>query len=144
MSKGVSELEVSSAQLRPATEDKAFHEDIDVEVSPAKEDVTHLEHPSASQMTSEEMRARMLQHYGRRPEEDDIAPRADISQLLDLIVAMNDEEALDILVNAIEFHKDDPNFSGPTMQLIRLLVQGAKVAEMDPADWSSRCELKRQ
>lgn len=83
-----------------------------------------------------EMRRKVLEQYGHNAEEDEIAPRADITVILERIVAMTDEEALHILLEAIEFHKDDRNFPVWTMDKIRHLVQGAKVADLEESDWS--------
>ncbi|KAH8894599.1 oligopeptide transporter 2 [Thozetella sp. PMI_491] len=85
---------------------------------------------------SPEMRQKVAEHYGRIAEDDQIAPRADVTAILERIIVMTDEEAVEILLEAIEFHKDDPNFPDWTMTKIRSLVQGAKVTEMEESDWS--------
>jgi hypothetical protein len=66
MSKGVSELEVASAPLSPATLTQPSTKTSTWEVWPGKVDVAHLENTSAIQMISEEMRARMLEEMRAR------------------------------------------------------------------------------
>lgn len=88
------------------------------------------------QAITPEMRRKVVEIYGRKAEEDDIAPSADVTAILDKIVSMTDEEAVNVLLEAAEFHKDDPNFPRYTLDKIRRLVQGPKVAEMQVDDWS--------
>lgn len=88
------------------------------------------------QTITPEMRRKVAELYGRKAEQDEIAPRADVTAILDRIISMADEEAVEVLLEAAEFHKDDPNFPSYTMDKIRRLVQGAKVADVDIADWS--------
>ena len=52
-----------------------------------------------------EMRQKVAEQYGRAAEEDQIAPRGDVTAILERIIIMTDEEAVDILVQAIEYHK---------------------------------------
>ncbi|ORX37028.1 oligopeptide transporter 2 [Kockovaella imperatae] len=82
-----------------------------------------------------EMRAKIVAYYGRKAEEDHLAPKEDVTIILDHILAMTEQEAMDILVHAVEFHQEDPNFPGPTMEKIRLLIQGYKAADMEESDW---------
>ena len=81
-------------------------------------------------------RAQLRQRYGRKAEEDDIAPARDVQMMLDRIVEMTDEEALHILVDAIDKHRVDPNFPPWTMSKLRALVQGYKACDMSEDDWS--------
>ena len=52
-----------------------------------------------------EMRQKVAEQYGRAAEEDQLAPRGDVTAILERIITMTDEEAVDILVQAIEYHK---------------------------------------
>ena len=49
-------------------------------------------------------RAKVVQAYGFRPEEDAIAPRADIDLIMDKILETSDERATAILADAIVEH----------------------------------------
>ncbi len=80
---------------------------------------------------TEDMRDKISSFYGRKAEHDGIAPSRDFLYILDKVNEMTEEEAMRILVNAIEFHKDDPNFPGPTMTKIRQLVQGPKAEGLE-------------
>ena len=77
---------------------------------------------------------RMAAFYRRRDEEG-VAPSADFRHIFDKIFLMTEDEAVDILVKAIEFHKDDRNFPGPTMKKIQLLVQGSKAVGLETTDY---------
>ena len=106
------------------------------EITPAKDDVaTIVVEPHDMSDVTPEMRKKIMDYYGRKAEEDHIAPSADVDMILEKVIQMSEEEALDIIVGAMEYHKDDPNFPATTMEKIRLLSQGYKVAEMDPHDW---------
>ena len=52
-----------------------------------------------------EMRRRVAQHYGHIAEKDNLAPQGDVEVILEFIITMTDEEATDVLVHAIEYHK---------------------------------------
>jgi OPT family small oligopeptide transporter len=82
-----------------------------------------------------EMRNKIAAYYGRKAEEDNVMPRADIHYILDKIVLMTTDEAIDIIVKAIQYHSDDPNFPDHTMQKIKLLVQGPKASGLDESDY---------
>lgn len=72
----------------------------------AAEDVNAIETAVKEGHTiTPEMRKKVAEHYGRKAEEDQIAPSADVTAILERIIAMTDEEAVDVLVQAIEFHK---------------------------------------
>jgi len=71
-----------------------------------------------------EMRDKINAFYGRKAEAEGIAPSADFTYILDKILAMTEEEATEILLRAIEYHSNDANFPGPTMEKIKLLVKG--------------------
>ena len=89
-----------------------------------------------------EMRNKILAYYGYHGEEDKLAPREDISKILDFIIGMSEEDALDVLVRAVEYHRDDPNFPSMTMYNIKRLVKGYKDADMAETEWSF--ELRTQ
>jgi hypothetical protein len=73
--------------------------------------------------------------FHRRRDEEGVAPSADFRHIFDKIFLMTEDEAVDILVKAIEFHKDDRNFPGPTMKKIQLLVQGSKAVGLETTDY---------
>ena len=81
-------------------------------------------------------RAQLRQRYGRKAEEDDIAPAKDVQVILDKVIGMDTQEALDVLLNAIDAHKNDPNFPAWTMDKLHYLVQGYKACDMSEDDWS--------
>lgn len=80
-------------------------------------------------------RAQVAMLMGTKAEEDNIAPRADVMYVLDKVVEMKTEEAIEILNAAIDYHTGDRNFPYETMAKIRQLVQGPEVAGMDPENW---------
>ena len=51
-----------------------------------------------------EMRSKVAQLYGNIADKDNTAPQRDVEHILEFVVNMTDEEATDILVNAIAFH----------------------------------------
>ena len=54
-----------------------------------------------------EMRQKIAQFYGRKAAEDDVAPSNDVTVILDHILAMSEQDALDILVHAIDYHRGE-------------------------------------
>ena len=127
----------------------AYIEDIDkpqegvqhLDTKLGHEDITLAEYDETkpamlSGDVSREQRDRLIQLYGRKAEEDDIAPSRDVQMILDRVVEMSEEEALQILVEAIDFHKIDPNFPSWTMRKLKQLVQGYKACDMAEEDWS--------
>jgi len=111
--------------------------DLAQEITPVKDDTKTIV-SAAHDMShvTPEMRRKIADYYGRKAEEDSIAPAADVTMILEKVIEMPEEEAMDIIVGAIEYHRDDPNFPATTMQKIKLLSLGYKVAEMDPHDWA--------
>jgi hypothetical protein len=110
----------------------------DDEILPAideKEIKAAAEHQEVAEITPE-MRRKIVEYYGRKAEEDDIAPASDVTIILEKIIEMDEEQAMDICANAIDYHSSDPNFPSVTMSKLKQLVQGYKGADMDPADWS--------
>ncbi|KAK9477816.1 OPT oligopeptide transporter protein-domain-containing protein [Lipomyces japonicus] len=53
-----------------------------------------------------------------------VASDADIEKVIDKVLEISENDALDILVQALEHHADDQNFPNVTREKIRLLVQG--------------------
>ena len=104
------------------------------EILPVTDEKEGLPRPDGP--LSETQRQQLLARYGRKAEEDDIAPAKDVQMILDKVIAMDNEEALDVLVTAIEVHKADPNFPPWTMSKIRALIQGYKACDMSEEDWS--------
>jgi hypothetical protein len=110
----------------------------DDEITPAvdEKDVKEaIQHTEQADITPE-MRRKIVQYYGRKAEEDDIAPASDVTIILEKIIEMDEEHAMDICANAITYHASDPNFPSVTMAKLKHLVLGYKGADMDPADWS--------
>ena len=106
-------------------------------------DLDEKAHPVAEEnIAHPEMRRKLVELYGRKAEEDDIAPANDITVILERIVRLSDERAMEIVLAAINRHSDDPNFPSITREKLLRLSQGYKEAEMDPADWTFelRCE----
>lgn len=77
---------------------------------------------------------------GRKLDADDVAPSADIVFIIEKATAMTEEEALDILTKTIESHNGDPNFPGPTMEKIKLLVEGPKAYGFTDYDHDLRAQ----
>ena len=105
------------------------------EISPANEkgNVQTLE--NAGNLTDAQ-KAVLRQRYGRKAEDDDIAPARDVQMILEKVIEMTDEEAMQVILDAIEFHKMDPNFPPWTMSKLRELVRGYKACDMSEDDWS--------
>lgn len=93
----------------------------------------------ASESTSQatpQMREKLAAFYNRK--EDNTAgqgPSAGITFIMDKIEKMTEEEALDILTKAIDYHSGDPNFPGDSMRRIKQLVQGRKASGLDDSDY---------
>lgn len=131
----------SQGVARPAAgeADQLEEKVLDDEITPAaigeqdiKDAVTHAEDTEITP----EMRRKIVEYYGRKAEEDDIAPASDVTVILEKILEMDEEFAMDICANAITYHASDPNFPSVTMEKLRHLLLGYKGADMDPADWS--------
>ena len=83
-----------------------------------------------------ELRRKLVETYGRRAETNNVAPATDITLILDRALEMTEEQALEICMRTMESHCDDPNFPSWTMDKMRMLSQGYKVADMESSDWS--------
>jgi len=79
------------------------------EIRPADEDDVHYIEGKVQhgETVTPEMRAKILDYYGRKAEEDKIAPGADITMILEKIIEMPEDQATDILVKAIDYHKSE-------------------------------------
>ncbi|CAJ2514138.1 Uu.00g022570.m01.CDS01 [Anthostomella pinea] len=96
-----------------------------VPTSPSKEkDNETVEAIPEATQTTPEMRLKIISYFGRKAEEDQLVPSADVIYILDKIALMAKEQALEILIEAIEHHSDDPNFPSEIMTKIKLLLQG--------------------
>jgi hypothetical protein len=95
------------------------------EIVPADND--NILHVEKTDQDMEGIRRKVTHIYGL----DEGASSSEIDFILSKITVMTEDEALNILVKAIEYHDDDPNFPGPVMQKIKLLVQGPKVYGAD-------------
>uniref|UniRef100_A0A060T5C3 ARAD1C10934p n=1 Tax=Blastobotrys adeninivorans TaxID=409370 RepID=A0A060T5C3_BLAAD len=56
-------------------------------------------------------------------------PEEDIEYLLNVIAGMTEEQAVEILTNALDYHNEDPNFPEHTRQVIERLLAGETVGE---------------
>lgn len=90
-----------------------------------------------------EMQQKIAALYGKKAEEDDIAPSRDVQYIVDKIQGMSEEEAIQILTDTVEYHSNDPSecsdesgggvrlteldFPQPTMEKVKLLLQGPKI-----------------
>ena len=118
-------------------------EDEKLEISPAgKEEEVAADELKAGREVDPDLRAKLVSQYGRKAEEDGIAPSADITLILEKILTMTEERAMEILLDAVQIHADDPNFPSLTMEKITMLTRGYKAADMEYGDWEF--ELKTQ
>ena len=127
---------VTGVALPVFGEHELDHDDKNLdEITPANDEKNNVTTLRNTNLT-EEQRNQLRLRYGRKAEEDDIAPARDVQMMLDRIVEMNDDEALDVLVTAIENHRIDPNFPAWTMDKLKALVLGYKACDMSEDDWS--------
>jgi ATP-dependent Clp protease adapter protein ClpS len=56
-----------------------------------------------------EMQQKIAALYGKKAEEDDIAPSRDVQYIVDKIQGMSEEEAVQILTDTVEYHNNDPS-----------------------------------
>lgn len=76
------------------------------EVQPVKSGSTL---PSLGNTATPEMYSKISAIYGKKAEDDNIAPATDVEYIIDRIQEMSEEEAIQILTDAIEFHSNDPS-----------------------------------
>lgn len=120
----------------PTHNQEVSKNDQDITAAPAAEDVQDIIDKVKDQSDiTPEMRSKVAAFYGRKAEEDHLAPSADVVYIIDKIILMTEQEAIDILVRAIEYHSSDPNFPGQTMEKIKLLVQGPKAYGIENTDY---------
>ncbi|KAH9904900.1 oligopeptide transporter 2 [Xylariomycetidae sp. FL2044] len=75
----------------------------------------------------QEQRQRVAMRYGWQAEGDRSASSSsDVEYILDRVASMGETEAVDILVDAISQHADDPNFPAGSLAHMRRLVAGPK------------------
>jgi len=132
------DIAVLPIQTAASTTNLDVEEKYDDEITPVideKDMKEAIEHAEQADITPE-MRRKIVEYYGRKVEEDDIAPASDVTIILEKIIEMDEEHAMDICANAITYHASDPNFPSVTMAKLKHLVLGYKGADMDPADWS--------
>ena len=122
---------IDSLPSVPRSTEADHYNEKGLEIQPVEKEV-----PQHAENADPDMRRKLVEAYGRRAEEDEVAPASDISLILDRILEMSDEEATNILVHANEVYSDDPNFSTVMYQKIQILLQGYKVADMEHVDWS--------
>lgn len=56
-----------------------------------------------------EMCQRIAAMYGKKAEDDNLAPSRDVQYIVDKIQSMTEEEAIRILTEAVEYHSNDPS-----------------------------------
>lgn len=56
-----------------------------------------------------EMQQKIAAMYGKKAEDDNIAPARDVEYIVDKIQNMTEEEAIQILTEATEYHNNDPS-----------------------------------
>ena len=92
--------------------------------------------PQVGGEMSRERRERLMQYYGQKAEDDNIAPARDVQMIMDRILEMSEEEAVHVLLGALEFHAIDPNFPSWTMAKLKFLVRGYKMCDLSEEDWA--------
>lgn len=122
----------STSVTSPYDDEKKF----DDEIRPVDEKIEHVAAERELGEQTPEMRNKIIAYYGRKAEDDDLAPAADVTVILEKILAMSEEDALDIIVNAMEYHRNDPNFPPGLMERLYQLSLGYKGADMEQDDWS--------
>ena len=81
------------------------------EIVPVGDDMAHyVDAVRRGEELTPEMRNKVRAYYGQKAEADGIAPSADVEVIIDRILEMSDEDAIDILARAIDFHREDNNF----------------------------------
>ena len=114
----------------PYDEEKKF----DDEIGPADEKIQAVAAERDLGEQTPEIRNKILQYYGRKAEDDNLAPAADVTVILEKILSMPEEDALDIIVNAMQYHQNDPNFPPGLMDKLHRLSLGYKGSDMEQDD----------
>ena len=138
---------VASGEMSPEEEKKAYV--LEDEIQP----VSNETQPVASRADDLDARTapQTAAYYSQRAQEEGIAPQEDFALIVDQMMGLTQEEALDILRRAIDYHTgvstahgsmgvlnrdlDDPNFPSFTWQKINNLVLGYKHCDMDADEW---------
>ncbi|KAK9378542.1 OPT oligopeptide transporter protein-domain-containing protein [Kockiozyma suomiensis] len=87
-----------------------------------------------SSLSFDDQRQRVVDHItGKNTDNDaaDILDSAGFEFILDKISTMSLDEALEILREAIDYHRDDFNFPVHTLERIQMLVQGFEHSDLD-------------
>jgi hypothetical protein len=116
----------------PYDDEKKF----DDEIGPADERIETVAATRDLGEQTPEMRNKILQYYGRKAEDDNLAPAFDVTVILEKILSMSEEDALDIIVKAMEYRQNDPNFPPGLMERLHALSMGYKGSDMEQDDWS--------
>jgi len=106
----------------PYDDEKKF----DDEIGPADQKIENVAAARDLSEQTPEMRNKILQYYGRKAEDDNLAPAADVTVILEKILSMSEEDALDIIVKTMEYHQNDPNFPPGLMDRLHALSMGYK------------------
>ena len=61
----------------------------------------------SQQTLSPAARAKLLETVGVKAQSDNIAPSADVQMLLDQMMGLSQQEAIDVLVRAMEYHQSE-------------------------------------
>jgi OPT family small oligopeptide transporter len=67
---------------------------------------------------------------------EEVAPNGGVEYILSKIEEMSDEEALQIVTEAIPFHQDDWNFPPRTMDKLKMIVRGPEASGLDKLSYS--------
>lgn len=131
--KGEGEDGIYSAPIATCSEEK---EKLEIGNEKAEEpEIAKIVHAiEEGQPVTAEQHQRVAAYYGRKAEADHLAPSSDVEYILDQIVGMSEAEAVEILVDAIARHVDDPNFPAASLARMRLLVAGPKAYCSGSAD----------
>ncbi|KAK7203579.1 OPT oligopeptide transporter protein-domain-containing protein [Myxozyma melibiosi] len=96
-------------------------------------DAFSVKDEKSSPEITQEMREKILDRFGNKARDDHLnAVSRDIDFVLDKILTISREEALEILIAAVDYHNDDVNFPAETMEKIKLLVAGEDAFGADP------------
>ena len=93
--------------------EKAVAEDNEVSKATAIDEVepvtSKTESAPLEKILSPEMSSKVAALYGKKAEDEQIAPSGDVQYIIDKIQNMTEEEAIHILTEAVEYHNNDPS-----------------------------------
>jgi hypothetical protein len=77
-------------------------------------------------------------HYGRDLDLDGGHTEGfsqDIDYILDKVIEITEQQSIEILTEAVEYHASDPNFPKEVRNKIKLILRGPKASGLDPATY---------